>query len=86
MVFTRKRQHAYAIYLAPKPGDGLPDHVTISSFRVKPGSKVELLGVSKPLVWNTGTDGRTTIEIPDSARQNPPCQDAFAFRFEPTTN
>ena len=86
MVFTRKRQQVYAIYLTPKEGDGLPDHVTLSSFRVKPGSNVKLLGVSKRLVWNTGTDGSTTISIPDSVRQNPPCQDAFAFRFEPTTN
>jgi alpha-L-fucosidase len=86
MVFTRKRQNVYAIYLTQKEGDGLPDHVTISSFTVKPGSKVKLLGVSKPLLWNVGTDGRTTIKIPDSARQNPPCQNAFAFRFEPTAN
>ena len=85
-VFTRKRQNVYAIYLTSKEGEGLPDHVAISSFRVKAGSKVKLLGVSKPLVWNTGADGRTTIKIPDSARQNPPCQNAFAFRFEPSTN
>jgi alpha-L-fucosidase len=86
MAFTQKGQSVSGIYLTQKEGDGLPDQVTLSSFRPKPGSKVHLLGVSKPLEWETGAAGTTTIKVPASAIQTPPCQHAFVFRFQPAAS
>jgi alpha-L-fucosidase len=86
IAFTQKSGNVYAIYLLRKEGGGLPDHITLSSFRIKPGSSVYLLGVRKPLEWEIGTEETTTIIIPGWAIQKPPCQHAFAFRFRPTTN
>jgi hypothetical protein len=74
----------YAIYLTKKEGDGLPDQVTMSSLRPRTGTKVHLLGLTKSLTWETDTSGLTTIHVPASALQTPPCQYAFAFRFEPS--
>jgi alpha-L-fucosidase len=86
LVFTQKGRNVYAIYLTQKEGQGLPDHITLSSFRIKPGTKAYLLGARKPLEWETGTDGTTTIKIPVWTIEKPPCQHAFAFRFQPATN
>lgn len=86
MVFTRKDRKAYAIYVTQKEGDGLPDQVRLSSLRPEPGSKVHLLGVRKPLEWETGMAGTTTIKVPASVVQTPPCQHAFVFRFQPAAD
>jgi alpha-L-fucosidase len=86
MAFTQKSGNVYAIYLPRNEGDGLPDHLTFSSFRIKPGSRVHLLGVKKSLEWEIGKDETTTIKIPDWVMLRPPCQHAFAFRFQSATN
>jgi alpha-L-fucosidase len=83
VVFTQKGRRVYAIYLAQKEGDGLPDQVTLSSLRPKPGSKVYLLGVKKPLAWESSADGSTRLRIPPLTQQKPPCQHAFVFSFTP---
>ena len=86
IAFTQKRGNVYAIYLPRNEGDGLPDRLTISSFRIKPGSKVHLLGVRKPLEWEIGTGETTAIKLSRKVMEKPPCQHAFAFRFQPATN
>lgn len=84
LAFTQKGRNVYAIYLTQKEGDGLPNRVALTSLRVKPGSKVHLLGMSKPLPWETAMDKTPTIKIPDWAIEKPPCHHAFVFRFQPT--
>jgi alpha-L-fucosidase len=81
-VFTHSRKGLYAIYVTKNEGDGLPNRVTLSSFKLKKGSKVRLLGVRKPLQWEVGADGTTSIEIPEAIMKAPPCQHAFAFKLE----
>jgi alpha-L-fucosidase len=86
VAFTQKGRNVYSIYLTQKEGDGLPDQVMWSSLQPKTGSKIHLLGVSKPLQWETGVGGATTVKVPASAIQTPPCQHAFVFRFQPAPN
>jgi alpha-L-fucosidase len=86
IAFTQKNGNVYAIYLPRKEGDGLPVRITLSSFKIKPGSKVHLLGVRKPLEWEDEPKKTTTIKMPGWLLQNPPCQHAFVFRFQPAAN
>ena len=82
VVFTRKGQTIYAIYLASKEGEGLPSRVTFSALKPASRSKVHLLGARKALAWRTDAGGTTTIEIPPGLQIKPPCWHAFAFKFE----
>jgi alpha-L-fucosidase len=86
IAFTQKSRKVYAIYLPQTEDGGLPREITFSSFRLKSGSKVFMLGVRQPLEWEIRPDGTTSIKIPDRIIQQPPCQHAFAFRFEPAAN
>jgi alpha-L-fucosidase len=81
VVFTQKGPSVYALYLASREGEGLPERVVLSALKPVPGSKVYLLGTGKPLAWQTDASGRTTIEVPASARRSPPCPHAFVFKF-----
>jgi alpha-L-fucosidase len=82
VVFTRKERKVYAIYLVEKEGDGLPRRIVFSGLKPMPGSKIYLLGVKEPMKWETLRNGTTAITTPDSAAQNPPGQNAFAFEFQ----
>jgi len=82
VVFTRTGKTVYAIYLAKNEGDRLPERVSFSLLRPAAGSEVHLVGVSTSLQWQTSYAGETSIAIPVSVRENPPCRHAFAFRFE----
>ena len=84
VVFTRKGSVVYAIYLTENEGDGLPYRVLFSGLKPKPGSKILLLGAKEPMPWTTLPNGTTEIEIPPSLKA--PCQNAFAFKFEPAEN
>ena len=81
VVFTRKEGAVYAICLTNQKKEDLPERVTFTALKPAPKSKLQLLGVRKPLAWTTAADGTTTIEIPTAIRQAPPCSHAFAFRF-----
>jgi len=83
VVYTQKGRMAYAIYLAPQEGGRLPATVNLKSLRPKAESKVRMLGVKAPLPWQTSPAGETAIQIPEAILTTPPCQHAFAFRFEP---
>jgi alpha-L-fucosidase len=82
IVFTQKGNTAYAIYLTEKDGHGLPPQISFSGLKPKAKSRIHLLGYSRPLQWETSENGMTTIHIPDSPMQNPPCRHAFAFEFQ----
>jgi alpha-L-fucosidase len=83
LAFTRKGKTVYAIYLTKSAADGLPEKVTFSAFKPAPGSKVQLLGVSEPLAWQTASGGETSITIPASLAAAPPGKHAFVFKFQP---
>ncbi|SPE51195.1 Alpha-L-fucosidase [Verrucomicrobia bacterium] len=82
VVFTKKGKSVYAIYVTKTEGDCLPEQVTLSSIKPVAGTKIHLLGVRKPLRWETDSAGTTTIIIPAATVKAPPCQHAFAFRLE----
>jgi alpha-L-fucosidase len=81
LVFTRKGLSAYAIYLPTEVGGGLPERIAFSGPRPRLDASLQLLGTRQSLRWETDTEGRTTVEIPSTLRNHPPCQHAFAFRF-----
>jgi alpha-L-fucosidase len=81
VVFTRKGGSAYAIYLAGSETGGLPGTITLKSLKPAAGAKVWLLGVKQPLPWRSQPAGQTTVDIPASVRENPPCAHAFVFKF-----
>jgi alpha-L-fucosidase len=84
VVFTRRGGIAYAICLASREGEAMPEQVSFSGLEPAPGSKLRLLGSQKSLAWQT-RGGRTTINIPASIAKSPPCQHAFAFQFTPVS-
>jgi alpha-L-fucosidase len=69
-----------AIYLADENDKQPPESITIKAFTPKAGSEVLMLGVGEPLKWEKGTEG-FVIHLPDSVRNNPPCDYAWTFRF-----
>ncbi len=82
IVFTRKGNTVCAIDLAQNETDGLPARIQFSSLRPVPGSKVRLLGLNEPLAWRTDASGLTTIDVPASAQNAPPCRHAFVVKFD----
>lgn len=82
VAFTHKGQTVYAIYLTKNAADGLPDKVSFSSLKPVPGSEIHLLGVSEPLKWQTGPDGKIVIQIPPLVIAAPPGLHAFVFKFQ----
>ena len=83
VVFTRKGESAYAIYLTSKEGEAMPQPISFAGLAPAPGSKVQLLGSRKNLSWQTDAAGRTVVAIPASLAQSPPCRHAFALKFSP---
>ena len=81
VVFTRKGRTAYATYLATREGAGLPAQVLFSGLQPAAGSKVQLLGLTKPLAWQTNAAGQTTVGVPATVVKSPPCQHAFVLKF-----
>jgi len=82
VVFTRKGHIAYAIYLAQNEGDPFPDQIKFAGLKPKPGTPIHLLGLKKPVSWRTEPKGATSIDLPSSVRNSPPCQHAIAVKFE----
>jgi alpha-L-fucosidase len=81
MVFTQKGKFIYGIYLAQSENEGLPTKIVFKSLQSKAGSKVGMLGVTKPLKWAANPAGETVIEIPFAVVSTPPGKHAFVFRF-----
>ena len=81
VVFTRKGQVVYAIYLAKDGNDPLPERITFSGPQPAPGSQVRLLGSDQSLAWDTNGAVGTTVQIPAAIRRQPPCQHAFTLKL-----
>jgi alpha-L-fucosidase len=83
VVFTRKGKFVYAIYVLEKEGQALPAQVNLGKVQPKPGTKVRMLGSSASLPWEaTAAGGATLVQIPEKVQAGPPCQHAWALRFE----
>ena len=67
-----------AIYLNGKEEEILPDEIQINSFSPEKNTKVYLHGYSKALKWKTSQEG-FVISIPNSLKENPPCENAWSF-------
>jgi len=79
--FTRLPDESInAIYLAEDGETQPPERIEITSFTPEEGSAVMMLGVSDPVLWEKTSNG-FVIHVPESARKNPPCSHAWAFRF-----
>lgn len=82
--FTSKGDAVYAIYLAEDGRNAPPATITLPKAGPKPkmGSEVHLLGFKDALKWSDGEGGGVAIQIPEAAANNPPCEHAWAVRFE----
>ena len=69
-----------AIYLADENETQPPETVSIAAFSPKAGTPVRLLGFSDSLQWTANGKG-FVIQVPPTARTNPPCSHAWAFQF-----
>ena len=81
VVFTRKDGTAYAICLSAQSGDPVPAQLAFSGLRPAVGSTVQLLGSTEVLAWRTDDEGLTTVMVPPSIRQSPPCEHALVLKF-----
>lgn len=84
--YTRKKDTntVYAIYLAEENEEEMPSEIMLYSFQPEKGSKVSLLGADENISWKTSGNG-TLISIPESIRENPPCNYAWTFKLDQIT-
>jgi alpha-L-fucosidase len=84
VALTRKGPVIYAIYLAGEKETAPPAQVTVPSLRPQAGSEIRLLGWRQPCAWRV-TPAGLQIDVPASARENPPCQHAWVFQATGST-
>jgi len=79
--FTRSKdaKSVYAISLS-WPGESL----RLRSLAPRPGTKVQMLGVSEALEWSMGEQDDLVVKLPARLQEaaNRPCQQAYVFKFE----
>jgi alpha-L-fucosidase len=78
---TRKGTTLYAIYLANEQEQAPPPQVLLPFLRAKADSRIQLLGCSQACRFQA-TDAGVTIEVPPTAREHAPCQQAWTFRLQ----
>ena len=79
---TRKANTAYAIYLAEEGQIAPPERIQVPP--VRSVKSVRLLGSDVAVEWKIADDG-LSITIPQSIRQSPPCEHAWAFEITEAT-
>lgn len=83
--FTQLNDGAvYAIYLADENENSLPGKITLTKFSPAQNAKIELLGTDTKMNWNK-TENGCEIIIPESARNNPPCNYAWTLKISDLT-
>jgi len=70
----------HAIYLGAAGELSPPAQLTMQAFTPQAGSRVRMLGVAEPLSWELHPEG-VVVQIPESVRENPPCEHAWVLRF-----
>jgi alpha-L-fucosidase len=74
---TKKGSTIYLIYLADKDESAPPAKLSLPA--ITDGQTVRMLGTDTPVKASFDKAHGLTIEVPDSVRQNPPCQHAWTF-------
>lgn len=81
MVFTKKANAIYAIYLADETEIQIPQTITIKSFQKKATTKIYLLGYDQPLELAKNNSGVMNFIIPEKIRKDPPGKHAWVFKI-----
>jgi alpha-L-fucosidase len=76
---TRKGDKLYAICLAEQGQTSLPAQIQIAP--IKSAKSVRLLGSSTAMQWKVTPEG-LSIDVPQTVRQSPPCEYAWAFEID----
>jgi len=76
----KKTKAVYAVYLGDDNETGPPVRIRLNVIQPAPGVRVTMLGVKGELKWENDNEG-CTIEIPESARSNPPCKHAWTIKI-----
>jgi hypothetical protein len=74
---TKKGSTIYLTYLADKDESAPPAKLSLPA--ITDGQTVRMLGAEIPIKASFDKEHGLTIEVPDSIRQNPPCQHAWTF-------
>ena len=80
LVFTKKNNAVYAIYLADESEWQMPATIRINSFPKTPLTKIYLLGYDKPLAMDKN-NSVITVAIPEKIRKTPPAMYAWVFKI-----
>ena len=80
LVFTKKNNAVYAIYLADESEWQMPATIRINSFPKTPLTKIYLLGYDKPLAMDKN-NSVITVVIPEKIRKTPPAMYAWVFKI-----
>ncbi len=81
MVFTKKGDAVYAIYLADENELLMPGTIIIKSFQKRSTTKIYLLGYDKPLAVEKKANAAMHILIPEKIKNNPPQKHAWVFKI-----
>ncbi len=81
MVFTKKADAVYAIYLADENELKIPEIIPVNSFSKKMPTKIYLLGYNKPMTIAVNNAGGFNINVPEKIRNNPPSKNAWVFKI-----
>ena len=81
IVFTKKADYVYAIYLPDEKETTLPAKIAITAIQPQEGSQLYLLGCEKPLEWEKADKG-ISINVPVNLQDKPPCQQAWVFKLK----
>jgi alpha-L-fucosidase len=76
---TRKGEKTIYIYYLADEGESMPSQVGMTSFSLKPGTRIEMPGAKGRLRWQN-KDGGFVINIPESIRKRPPSKYVLVFR------
>lgn len=80
LVFTRKKDALFAIYLPVSGENRVPDQIVLRGVAPARGSAITLLGADTPLRYSTiGSD--TVIWLPDAIRQRPPNPNGWVLKL-----
>ena len=80
---TKKGSTVYLIYLADKDESAPPAKLHVPA--ITGGKNVRMLGAETPVGFAFDANQGLTIEIPESIRQNLPCEHAWAFAVSEAT-
>jgi alpha-L-fucosidase len=71
----------YAIYLADENENSLPEKINFANFSSGEIADVKMLGTEEKIKWQRG-ENTFEIEVPESLRNNPPCNYAWTFKIK----